>query len=58
MQEIKKTYDVIIVGAGINGSAIALEMGLRGYKTLLIEKGMRIVEKKEDLHQSFEMARN
>ena len=39
MNKDSKRYDVIIVGAGINGVAIAFEMGLRGYKTLLVDKG-------------------
>ena len=33
------TYDVIIIGGGINGAAVARDAALRGLKTLLIEKG-------------------
>ena len=38
MQRVSQHYDVVIVGAGINGSAVALEMGLRGFKTLIIDQ--------------------
>ncbi len=33
-----KSYDVIIMGGGINGCAIAREMAVRGFKVALIEK--------------------
>ncbi|MEK9657005.1 MAG: glycerol-3-phosphate dehydrogenase/oxidase [bacterium] len=36
---MKKFYDVIIIGAGINGVSIAYEMGLRGFTSLVIDKG-------------------
>src|SRR5215204_5581362 len=32
-------YDVIIIGAGINGAGIARDAAMRGLKVLLIEKG-------------------
>lgn len=35
---INSTYDVVIIGGGINGTAIALEAAGRGLKTLLCEK--------------------
>lgn len=31
-------YDVVVIGAGINGGGIFREASLRGYKTLLLEK--------------------
>ncbi|BAW97607.1 glycerol-3-phosphate dehydrogenase [[Synechococcus] sp. NIES-970] len=34
----KTTYDLIIIGGGINGAGIARDGALRGLKTLLIEK--------------------
>ncbi len=35
---INSTYDLVIIGGGINGTAIALEAADRGLKTLLCEK--------------------
>ena len=32
-------YDVIIIGGGINGAAIAAEVAARGYRTLVLEQG-------------------
>jgi glycerol-3-phosphate dehydrogenase len=36
---IKKSYDIIIIGAGINGSAIARAISKSGKSVLLIDKG-------------------
>jgi glycerol-3-phosphate dehydrogenase len=33
------TYDLIIIGGGINGAGVARDAALRGLKTILIEKG-------------------
>src|SRR5947208_9707025 len=33
------TYDVIVIGAGINGAGIARDAALRGLKVLLLDKG-------------------
>ncbi|MGD1856994.1 MAG: glycerol-3-phosphate dehydrogenase/oxidase [Leptolyngbyaceae cyanobacterium] len=33
------TYDLIVIGGGINGAAVARDGALRGLKTILIEKG-------------------
>jgi len=33
------TFDLIIVGAGINGSGIARDAAMRGLKVLLLDKG-------------------
>ena len=33
-----ESYDVIIVGAGPVGMALAIELGLQGVRTLIIEK--------------------
>lgn len=39
-QEIQNTsYDLIVIGGGINGAGIARDAALRGLKTILIEKG-------------------
>ena len=32
-------YDVIIIGGGINGAAIAADVAARGYRTLVLEQG-------------------
>ncbi len=36
---VSRDYDVIVVGAGINGAAIARDAALRGYRVLLLEQG-------------------
>ena len=36
---MKTDYDVIIVGAGINGAGIARDAAMRGLKVLLVDKG-------------------
>ncbi|XLQ10978.1 MAG: glycerol-3-phosphate dehydrogenase [cyanobacterium endosymbiont of Epithemia adnata isolate EadnSB Bon19] len=33
------TYDLIIIGGGVNGAGVARDAALRGLKTILIEKG-------------------
>ena len=33
-----KTYDAIIIGAGVIGSPIAYELAKKGYKTLNVDK--------------------
>jgi len=35
----KQTYDICIIGGGINGAGIARDAAGRGYKVLLLEKG-------------------
>jgi glycerol-3-phosphate dehydrogenase len=34
-----QTFDVIVIGAGINGAGIARDAAMRGLKVLLIDKG-------------------
>jgi len=34
-----ETYDLIVVGAGVNGAGIARDAALRGVRTLLLDKG-------------------
>ena len=36
---MKTDYDVIIIGAGINGAGIARDAAMRGLRVLLIDKG-------------------
>ena len=35
---VARPFDVVVVGGGINGTAIALEAQRRGYRTLLVER--------------------
>ena len=35
---MRRTYDAVIIGAGVIGAAIAYELAMRGYKTLNIDK--------------------
>src|SRR5947208_8670514 len=40
IQELKKTYDVVIIGAGVHGLAIAYYLGQRGITNVaLLDKG-------------------
>ncbi len=34
-----ESYDVIVIGGGINGTSAARELCAAGYKALLVEKG-------------------
>ena len=38
MANLKNTYQIVVVGGGINGAGIAREATAEGYKTLLIDK--------------------
>ncbi|HYO30882.1 MAG TPA: FAD-dependent oxidoreductase, partial [Thermomicrobiales bacterium] len=38
MTTSNETYDLIVVGAGVNGAGIAREATLRGFRTLLLDK--------------------
>ena len=38
-QSIMPEFDVIIIGAGINGAGIARDAAMRGLKVLLLDKG-------------------
>lgn len=35
----QRTYDLIVIGGGVNGAGVARDAALRGLKTILIEKG-------------------
>jgi glycerol-3-phosphate dehydrogenase len=37
--DAESDYDVIVIGAGINGAAIAREAALSGFKVLIVERG-------------------
>jgi glycerol-3-phosphate dehydrogenase len=36
---LEKTFDVIVIGAGINGAGIARDAAMRGLKVLMLDKG-------------------
>jgi glycerol-3-phosphate dehydrogenase len=38
-QPINKTYDIIVIGGGISGAAVAYEAASQGYSVALVEKG-------------------
>ncbi|CAM4178310.1 GMC family oxidoreductase [Corallococcus sp. ZKHCc1 1396] len=48
-----KTYDVVIVGAGIAGGIIALEMGRLGKRVLILEAGAPIPASREQYMENF-----
>ncbi|MEM9542616.1 MAG: glycerol-3-phosphate dehydrogenase [Cyanobacteria bacterium P01_E01_bin.42] len=35
----EQTYDLIVIGGGVNGAGVARDAALRGLKTILVEKG-------------------
>ncbi len=37
------TYDAIVIGSGISGGYAAMELCLKGYKTLVLERGRMIL---------------
>ncbi|MFQ5552279.1 MAG: FAD-dependent oxidoreductase [Thermoplasmata archaeon] len=39
LRELPTRYDIVVVGAGINGCGIALEATRRGYRVLLLDQG-------------------
>lgn len=47
------SYDVVIVGAGLAGSIVALQLGLAGKKVLIIESGASVPPSREDYMQRF-----
>ena len=36
---METNFDVIVIGAGINGAGIARDAAMRGFKVLLLDKG-------------------
>ena len=39
----ERTYDAIVIGSGISGGYAAMELCLKGYKTLVLERGRMIL---------------
>ena len=48
-----KTYDVVIVGAGLSGSIIAHQLGLAGKKVLVLEAGVAVPVSREAYMERF-----
>ncbi|HEX7676789.1 MAG TPA: GMC family oxidoreductase [Thermoanaerobaculia bacterium] len=49
-------YDVVIVGAGVSGNLIALELGLAGKKVLILEAGPAVPDNREEYMENFYLA--
>ena len=49
----QKTYDVVIVGAGLAGSIIAHQLGLAGKKVLILEAGVAVPASREAYMERF-----
>ena len=48
-----KTYDVVIVGAGVSGGIIALELAQKNLKVLILEAGQPIPANRQDYMENF-----
>src|SRR5207237_1176562 len=44
-----RQYDVVIVGAGVSGNTIAMQLGLAGKKVLILEAGLSVPDSREQL---------
>ena len=49
-------YDVIVVGAGIEGSSTAYQLARQGKKTLLLEQVRRTVTVRSEIDQSLRVS--
>ncbi|MDX6402927.1 MAG: glucose dehydrogenase [Blastocatellia bacterium] len=49
-------YDVVIVGAGVSGNLIALQLGLAGKKVLILEAGLAVPDNREEYMNNFYLA--
>jgi glucose dehydrogenase len=47
------TYDVVIVGAGISGAIVALELAQKNFKVLILEAGQAIPAARQDYMENF-----
>jgi glucose dehydrogenase len=48
-----QTYDVVIVGAGVAGGIVALELAQKNLKVLILEAGEAIPVSREDYMETF-----
>ena len=48
-----KTYDVVIVGAGVSGGIIAMELARKNLKVLILEAGQAIPASRQDYLEQF-----
>src|SRR5438552_462613 len=46
-------YDVVIVGAGVSGNTIAMQLGLAGKKVLILEAGLAVPDSREQYMENF-----
>jgi glucose dehydrogenase len=53
MNTVATHYDVVIVGAGVSAAMIALELGLKGKKVLILEAGAGIPPNNNDFMDRF-----
>ncbi|HTB81107.1 MAG TPA: GMC family oxidoreductase [Opitutaceae bacterium] len=53
MPDNNKSYDVVIVGAGLAGSIIAYQLGLAGKKVLIIDSGVAVPVSREAYMERF-----
>lgn len=49
-------YDVVIVGAGVSGNTIAMQLGLAGKKVLILEAGVAVPDSREEYMENFYLA--
>ncbi len=49
-------YDVVIIGAGVSGNLIALQLGLAGKKVLILEAGPAVPDSREEYMENFYLA--
>jgi len=49
-------YDVVIVGAGVSGNTIAMQLGLAGKKVLILEAGPAVPDSREQYMENFYLA--
>ena len=49
-------YDVVIIGAGVSGNLIALQLGLAGKKVLILEAGPAVPDNREEYMNNFYLA--
>src|SRR5882672_654617 len=49
-------YDAVIIGAGVSGNLIALQLGLAGKKVLILEAGPAVPDSREEYVENFYLA--